>query len=116
MDSAARTPAQTDLARFWVATAPQVWNPAVRQAAAARGLTMVPPFDHPWIIAGQGTCGLEVIEQSPSLSAVYVPMGGGGLISGTAVAVKSLRPGARIVGVNGLEFHCSRGPVGTTSV
>jgi threonine dehydratase len=67
--------------------------------AAAHGLTMVPPFDHPWIIAGQGTCGLEVVEQSPSLSAVYVPMGGGGLISGIAVAVKSLRPGARVIGV-----------------
>src|SRR6267142_2919555 len=67
--------------------------------AARRGLTMVPPFDHPWIIAGQGTCGLEVVEQSPSLSAVYVPMGGGGLISGMAVAVKSLRPGVRVIGV-----------------
>jgi threonine dehydratase len=67
--------------------------------AAARGLTMVPPFDHPWIIAGQGTCGLEVVEQYPSLSAVYVPMGGGGLISGVAVAVKALRPAARVIGV-----------------
>ena len=67
--------------------------------AAARGLTMVPPFDHPWIIAGQGTCGLEVVEQCPALSAVYVPMGGGGLISGVSVAVKSLRPDARVVGV-----------------
>src|SRR5437867_7207839 len=67
--------------------------------AAARGLTMVPPFDHPWIIAGQGTCGLEVMEQCPALSAVYVPMGGGGLISGISVAVKSLRSGARVIGV-----------------
>ena len=67
--------------------------------AAARGLSMVPPFDHPWIIAGQGTCGLEIVEQHPSLSEVYVPMGGGGLISGVAVAVKALRPGVRIVGV-----------------
>lgn len=67
--------------------------------AAARGLTMVPPFDHPWIIAGQGTCGLEVVEQCPSLSAVYVPMGGGGLISGISVALKSLRPAARVIGV-----------------
>src|SRR5712691_5273882 len=67
--------------------------------AAARGLTMVPPFDHPWIIAGQGTCGLEVVEQCPALSAVYVPMGGGGLISGISVAVKSLRPGTRVIGV-----------------
>lgn len=67
--------------------------------AAARGLTMVPPFDHPWIIAGQGTCGLEVLEQSPHLSAVYVPMGGGGLVSGISVAVKSLRHGSRVIGV-----------------
>jgi threonine dehydratase len=67
--------------------------------AAARGLTMVPPFDHPWIIAGQGTCGLEVVEQCPSLTAVYVPMGGGGLISGISVAVKSLRSAARVIGV-----------------
>jgi threonine dehydratase len=67
--------------------------------AAARGLTMVPPFDHPWIIAGQGTCGLEIVEQCPSVATVYVPMGGGGLISGIAVAVKALRPATRIVGV-----------------
>jgi len=67
--------------------------------AAAHGLTMVPPFDHPWIIAGQGTCGLEIVEQCPAVSAVYVPMGGGGLVSGVAVAVKSLRPATRVIGV-----------------
>src|SRR5258705_3533537 len=67
--------------------------------AAARGLTMVPPFDHPWIIAGQGTCGLEIVEQSQRLSAVYVPMGGGGLVAGVSVAIKALRSNARIVGV-----------------
>jgi len=67
--------------------------------AAAHGLTMVPPFDHPWIIAGQGTCGLEIVEQHPAVSAVYVPMGGGGLISGVSVAVKSLRPTTRVIGV-----------------
>jgi len=67
--------------------------------AAARGLTMVPPFDHAWIIAGQGTCGLEIVEQAPVLSTVYVPMGGGGLISGVSAAVKSLRIDVRIVGV-----------------
>ena len=67
--------------------------------AAARGLTMVPPFDHPWIIAGQGTCGLEIAEQCPSVSSVYVPVGGGGLISGVSVALKSLRPATRIIGV-----------------
>ncbi len=67
--------------------------------AAAHELTMVPPFDHPWIIAGQGTCGLEIVEQCPAVSAVYVPMGGGGLISGVSVAVKSLRPATRVIGV-----------------
>jgi threonine dehydratase len=67
--------------------------------AAAHGLTMVPPFDHPWVIAGQGTCGLEIVEQCPPVSAVYVPMGGGGLISGVSVAVKSLRPATRVIGV-----------------
>ena len=67
--------------------------------AAARGLTIVPPFDHPWIIAGAGTCGLEIVEQDPGLSAVYVPVGGGGLISGVAAAAKRTRRDIRIVGV-----------------
>jgi len=67
--------------------------------AATRGLTMVPPFDHPWIIAGQGTCGLEIVEQHPSVTVVYVPIGGGGLISGVAIAVKALRPTVRVIGV-----------------
>lgn len=67
--------------------------------AAARGLTMVPPFDHPWIIAGQGTCGLEILEQCPSLSTVYAPMGGGGLISGVSAAIQAVRRDVRIVGV-----------------
>jgi threonine dehydratase len=62
-------------------------------------LTMVPPFDHPWIIAGQGTIGLEVLEQQPGVSAVYVPVGGGGLISGIATAIREMRSGVRIVGV-----------------
>ena len=67
--------------------------------AAARGLTLVPPFDHPWIIAGAGTCGLELLEQCPAVQAVYVPVGGGGLISGVAAAVKRRRPGVRVIGV-----------------
>jgi threonine dehydratase len=67
--------------------------------AAARGLTMVPPFDHPWIIAGQGTAGLEILEQRPDVATVVVPIGGGGLIAGVAAAIKLTRPDVRVVGV-----------------
>lgn len=67
--------------------------------AAARGLTMVPPFDHPWIVEGQGTCGLEILEQVPDAEIVAVPMGGGGLVSGVAAAIKQSWPGVVIVGV-----------------
>jgi threonine dehydratase len=67
--------------------------------AAARGLTIVPSFDHAAIIAGAGTCGLEIAEDCPSVSTVYVPVGGGGLVSGIAAAVRARVPTARIVGV-----------------
>jgi threonine dehydratase len=67
--------------------------------AAARGVTIVPPFDHPWIIAGQGTIGLEILEQRPDVAAIYVPVSGGGLLAGVATAVKSLAPGVRVIGV-----------------
>ena len=67
--------------------------------AERRGLTMVPPFDHPEIIAGQGTVGLEILDDCPAPAAVYVPVGGGGLAAGVAAAVKALRPAARVVGV-----------------
>jgi threonine dehydratase len=62
-------------------------------------LTFVHPFDDPDVIAGQGTVALEVLEQEPELDAILVPVGGGGLVSGVAVAVKALRPGAKIIGV-----------------
>jgi threonine dehydratase len=67
--------------------------------AAARGLTMVPPFDHEWIIEGQGTCGLEILEQVPHADVVVVPIGGGGLVSGVAAAIKLSRPEVQVVGV-----------------
>lgn len=67
--------------------------------AASRGLTMVPPFDHEWIIAGQATIGLEILEQRPDVAAVVVPIGGGGLAAGLAAAIKQSRPGVRVVGV-----------------
>jgi len=62
-------------------------------------LTFVHPFDDPEIIAGQGTVALEILEQEPDADAVVVPLGGGGLVSGVAVAVKALRPGAKVIGV-----------------
>jgi threonine dehydratase len=67
--------------------------------AASRGLTIVPPFDHPAIIAGAGTVGLELLEQYPQVTVVYVPVGGGGLLSGVSAAVKQMRQGVRVVGV-----------------
>lgn len=67
--------------------------------AARRGLTIVPPFDHRWIIAGAGTVGLEILEQSPHVTAIFVPMGGGGQIAGVSAAVKGMRTGVRIIGV-----------------
>jgi threonine dehydratase len=67
--------------------------------AAARGLTVIPPFDHPMVIAGQGTLALEILEQVPDVGTVYVPMGGGGIIAGVATAMKLSRPEVRVVGV-----------------
>lgn len=67
--------------------------------ATERGLTIVPPFDHAHIVAGQGTVGLELLDQRPDVTAVYVPAGGGGLIAGVAAAVKGTAPHVRIVGV-----------------
>ena len=65
----------------------------------AEGLTMVPPYDHEWIIAGQGTAGLEIAQDLPDVETVLVPVGGGGLSAGVATAIKLLVPTARIVGV-----------------
>ena len=66
---------------------------------AERHLTMVPPFDDPWIVAGQSTCGVEILEQAPDTGLVLVPVGGGGLLSGIALACAYHRPGLRVVGV-----------------
>lgn len=67
--------------------------------AGERGLTMVPPFDHRLIVIGQGTAGLEILEQCPDVSTVFVPAGGGGLVSGVAAAIKLSNPSVRIVAV-----------------
>lgn len=66
----------------------------------AGGMTAIPPFDDAAVIAGQGTLGLEIIEDAPDLDAVLVPLSGGGLISGIALAVKTVNPQARVVGIS----------------
>jgi threonine dehydratase len=66
---------------------------------AEHGYTFVPPFDDEAIVAGQGTVGLEILDDLPDVGAVVVPIGGGGLIAGIALAVKSRRPDVRVVGV-----------------
>ncbi len=70
-----------------------------RQLASERGLTVIPPFDHPHIIAGQGTAALELFQDVPDLDVLITPVGGGGLISGCATAAKAMRPGVRVIGV-----------------
>jgi threonine dehydratase len=72
---------------------------AAQEAARAGGLAFVHPFDDPVVVAGQGGLGLELLEQVPDLCRVVVPVGGGGLISGVAIAVKSQRPDVAVVGV-----------------
>lgn len=72
---------------------------AARDLAVDAGMTFVHPFDDPHVVAGQGTLGLELVEDIPDLAKVIVPIGGGGLASGLAIAVKSLRAEVEIVGV-----------------
>jgi threonine dehydratase len=70
-----------------------------KRLAAERGLTLVPPYDHPQIIAGQGTAARELIEEVGPLDLLYCPCGGGGLLSGTAVSAKALAPNCQVIGV-----------------
>lgn len=70
-----------------------------RAIAEAEGLTIIPPYDHPAIIAGQGTTGLEIVDDLPDVAHVAVPVGGGGLIAGITTALRALRPEARVTGV-----------------
>jgi threonine dehydratase len=70
-----------------------------REIAAARGLTLIPPYDHPDVIAGQGTAASELIEEAGPLDALFVCLGGGGLTAGCALAAGALSPGARVYGV-----------------
>jgi threonine dehydratase len=70
-----------------------------RRLAGERGLSLVPPYDHPHIIAGQGTAARELIEEVGPLDYLFAPCGGGGLLSGTALAARALAPGCRVIGV-----------------
>jgi threonine dehydratase len=70
-----------------------------RDLAADRGLTLVHPYDEPFVMAGQGTAALELLDEVSDLDVALVPLGGGGLLSGVATAVKALRPGTRVIGV-----------------
>ncbi|AGM05994.1 pyridoxal-phosphate dependent enzyme [Amycolatopsis keratiniphila] len=73
---------------------------AIGEALAAdRGLALIPPYEHPHVIAGQGTAALELLEDTESLDTLVVPVGGGGLIAGSSTAAKAVRPGIRVVGV-----------------
>ncbi|GAA2749010.1 L-threonine ammonia-lyase [Amnibacterium kyonggiense] len=72
---------------------------AAKRYAEETGAVFIPPFDHPDVIAGQATVGLEILEDVPDVETVIVPIGGGGLISGVAAAVKQLAPHVRIIGV-----------------
>lgn len=72
----------------------------VDRLVAEEGLAAVPPFDHPAVIAGQGTTGLEIIEDLPDLATVLLPVSGGGLAAGTAAAIRALKPDVQIVGIS----------------
>src|SRR6476660_7973120 len=79
-----------------------IWDEAnekAKELVRDEGLTYVHPFDDAQLIAGQGTLGLEIVQDWPELDAVVVPIGGGGLISGVSMAVKSHRPSAKVIGV-----------------
>jgi threonine dehydratase len=71
-----------------------------RRLVRDAGMTWIPPFDHPDVIAGQGTMGLEILEDAPETDAILVPLSGGGLIAGIALVAKAINPAIRIVGIS----------------
>jgi len=70
-----------------------------KRLASERGLTLIPPYDHPHIIAGQGTAARELIDEVGPLDLLFVPCGGGGLLSGSAIAARAMAPACRVIGV-----------------
>ena len=82
-----------------VGTASDERRAVAERLASERGLAIIPPFDDDRVIAGQGTVGLEIVEALPDVAAILVPVGGGGLASGVAAAVRALAPATRVIGV-----------------
>ena len=70
-----------------------------RELAARDGLALIPPYEYPDVIAGQATCGVEILEQLPEVTTILAPVGGGGLLAGTAAAVLAFQPAVRVIGV-----------------
>ena len=88
-----------------------VYDDAYRQAVQLQtetGMTFIHPFDDEEVIAGQGTVGMEIISENPDIDTVFVPIGGGGLISGVAFTIKALKPSVRIVGVEAEGAACMK--------
>ncbi len=92
-----RAPAGSEVVEYDPKT--QVREEIGARIAGERGLTIIPPYDHPGVIAGQGTAALELHEQIPNLDELHVCCGGGGLLSGSAIATKAICPGCRVIGV-----------------
>src|SRR5690606_6096035 len=72
----------------------------VARLVADAGMSEIPPFDHRDVIAGQGTIGLELLEDAPELDTVLVPLSGGGLIAGVTIAIKAMKPQVRVIGLS----------------
>ncbi len=79
-----------------------------QRLAAENGYVFVPPYDDPWVIAGQGTVALEMLDQAPDLDVLLVPVGGGGLISGIAVAAKAIKPKIEVIGIQVASYPSMR--------
>jgi threonine dehydratase len=83
----------------WVGPSSDERQRVAEELAAKRGLAIIPPFDDDRIIAGQGTVGLEILDDLADVAAILIPVGGGGLASGVAAAVRAIKPSARLIGV-----------------
>jgi len=93
----------------------QSWDKA-QEIASEQERTLIHPFDDPYVIAGQGTIGLEILEDLPNLDAIYVPIGGGGLAAGLATVIKSKKPNVKVVGVQSKAFPAMKESLGKGSI